>query len=151
VTIQDLGSIGELVAAIATIVTLAYLALQIRKNTITTKSEADRASRTELLAFSRLIVGDENVARIYTQGLADPNSLTPEELVRFRFLISGFMMPLIQAYKEWKLGVSDEQELLQRIEPMKSVFLTPGGQLYWQGHRESTDHRQREYFDSHFT
>ena len=150
-TIQDLGSIGELVAAIATIATLAYLALQIRKNTITTKSEADRASRTELLAFSRLIVGDENVARIYTSGLADPNSLTPEELVRFRFLISGFMMPLIQAYKEWKLGVSDEQELLQRIEQMKIVLLTPGGQLYWQGHRETADHRQREYFDSHFT
>ena len=29
-TIQDLGSIGELVAAIATIATLAYLAIQIR-------------------------------------------------------------------------------------------------------------------------
>jgi hypothetical protein len=33
VTIQDLGSVGELVAAIATIATLAYLAVQIRHNT----------------------------------------------------------------------------------------------------------------------
>ena len=150
-TIQDLGSLGELVAAIATIATLAYLALQIRKNTIATKSEADRASRTEFLAFARLIVGDENVAKIYMQGLADPNSLTPEELVRFRFLLSGFMMQMVQAYKEWKLGVSDEQELLQRIEQSKDIFRAPGGQLYWQDHRESVDSRQREYFDSHFT
>ena len=37
-TIQDLGSIGELIAAIATVVTLAYLALQIRQNTISTRA-----------------------------------------------------------------------------------------------------------------
>ena len=33
-TIQDLGSIGELVAALATVATLAYLAIQIRQNTL---------------------------------------------------------------------------------------------------------------------
>ena len=32
-TIQQLGSIGEFVAAIATLATLIYLALQIRRNT----------------------------------------------------------------------------------------------------------------------
>ena len=31
-TIQDLGSIGELIAAIATLATLVYLAAQIRQN-----------------------------------------------------------------------------------------------------------------------
>ena len=36
-TIQDLGSIGELVAAIATIATLVYLAIQIRQNTFATE------------------------------------------------------------------------------------------------------------------
>ena len=32
-SIQDLGSIGEFIAAIATLVTLVYLAMQIRHNT----------------------------------------------------------------------------------------------------------------------
>ena len=32
-TIQDLGSLGELIAAVATIATLVYLAMQIRQNT----------------------------------------------------------------------------------------------------------------------
>ena len=31
-TIQDLGSIGELIAAVATLATLVYLAVQIRQN-----------------------------------------------------------------------------------------------------------------------
>ena len=32
-TIQDMGSIGELIAAFATLITLAYLALQLKQNT----------------------------------------------------------------------------------------------------------------------
>jgi hypothetical protein len=40
VTIQDLGSIGELVAAVATVATLFYLALQIRGSTRVARSEA---------------------------------------------------------------------------------------------------------------
>jgi len=39
-TIQDLGSIGELIAAIATIATLVYLAIQIRQNTAQQKLDA---------------------------------------------------------------------------------------------------------------
>ena len=38
-TIQDLGSIGELVAAMATLGTLIYLALQIRQNSQTVKAQ----------------------------------------------------------------------------------------------------------------
>ena len=41
-TIQDLGSIGELLAAIATIGTLIYLALQIRQNTRVVRSQSRR-------------------------------------------------------------------------------------------------------------
>ena len=32
-TIQELGSVGELIGAIATVATLIYLSLQIRQNT----------------------------------------------------------------------------------------------------------------------
>ena len=40
--IQDLGSIGELIAALATLATLVYLATQIRQNTNQLKGEAIR-------------------------------------------------------------------------------------------------------------
>ena len=32
-TIQDLGSLGELIAVVATVVTLVYLAIQLKQNT----------------------------------------------------------------------------------------------------------------------
>ena len=39
-TIQDWGSVGELVGAIATVATLVYLAIQIRTNTRIAKTSA---------------------------------------------------------------------------------------------------------------
>ena len=39
-TIQDLGSIGEVVGAIATVATLIYLAIQIRSHTYAVQSAA---------------------------------------------------------------------------------------------------------------
>ena len=97
----------------------------------------------------RLIAGDEGVADIYVRGMADPQSLTPGELMRFRFALSGFIAPLSQAYKDWRLGISSERELLERIEQSRAVFQTPGGQWYWQERRDLYEVQQREFFDDH--
>ena len=148
-TIQDLGSLGELIAAIATVVTLAYLALQIRRNTIVTKGEADRASRSDTQAMVRLLAGSSDVADLYVRGMADPQSLTPQELMRFRFVLSGFIAPLSQAYKDWRLGISSERELHERIAQTRAVFQSPGGRLYWQERRDSYEADQRAFFDEH--
>ena len=38
-TIQDLGSLGELIAAVATVATLVYLAIQLKQNTLALRSQ----------------------------------------------------------------------------------------------------------------
>jgi hypothetical protein len=70
VTIQDVGSIGELIAAIATVATLAYLAFQIRSNTIAMKAEARRGARIDASAVTRLIAGSGETAELLRKGLA---------------------------------------------------------------------------------
>ena len=47
-TIQDLGSLGELVAAIATVATLGYLSLQIRISNRLARAEASRIPNSDL-------------------------------------------------------------------------------------------------------
>jgi hypothetical protein len=49
VTIQDLGSIGELIAAIATVATLVYLAIQIRQNTVSNRDASVRSTHDMIL------------------------------------------------------------------------------------------------------
>ena len=79
-SIQDLGSIGEFVAAIATILTLLYLALQIRQST----SVARSAATQEVLNSHRLLIRDlltlnPEVEVIFVRGIDSFVSLDPDE------------------------------------------------------------------------
>jgi hypothetical protein len=82
VTIQDLGSIGELLAAVATIATLAYLARQIRGSNLVAQSEADRASSLATNTFGLAIAQDPDLADLFVRGLSDYSSLETVEKTR---------------------------------------------------------------------
>ncbi len=134
-TIQELGSIGELIAGVATVVMLAYLALQIRGNTIATRAEARRNYRSDTSQTTRLVASDADVARILMDGLTDPGKLEPIEAFRFRFLLADYVSAIESAWKEWQMGSADEEEVLTIIMSTKTLLLTPGGRHWWQQNR----------------
>jgi hypothetical protein len=57
VTIQDLGSLGEFVAAIATVATLLYLAIQIRQSNALLLSSTEAWRKTPALGEVSLWTG----------------------------------------------------------------------------------------------
>ena len=81
-SIQDLGSIGELIAAIATILTLIYLAAQIRQNTKAVRSTALEKSGSRSMEISKLVAGNDEVASVVMAAFTGEDSLN--ELERFR-------------------------------------------------------------------
>jgi len=91
-TIQDLGSLGELIAALATVATLAYLAVQIRQNTevVRTSNYAELTSKTAEVA--KLIAGDPELMDIWQRGLQDYRGLPDRDQGRFRMVISQFFI-----------------------------------------------------------
>ena len=63
-TIQDLGSLGELTAAVATVLTLGYLAVQLRQNTSALKSQTFQQSSMDMSLTANAISSDEELASI---------------------------------------------------------------------------------------
>jgi hypothetical protein len=87
VTIQDLGSIGEFVASIVTLATLAYLAVQIRQNTAVLRTQA-----LQYVIDSKLAALDAATAHgpdgdISRRGRESFDDLSPEEQQRFTVLV----------------------------------------------------------------
>jgi hypothetical protein len=82
-SLEDLGNIGEFVAAIAVLVSLVYLALQIRQNTRAVRAGAHQAMADGISALSLTLSESSDLARIMVKGHADYDSLTLEERVRF--------------------------------------------------------------------
>ena len=90
-TIQDLGNIGEFVAAIATVVTLVYLAVQIRQNTRSLTAAAHQDATRSANDWGALFIHHPETAALFRKGIADPTALDPEESIEFDHIASSLL------------------------------------------------------------
>lgn len=90
-TIQELGSLGELIAAIATVVTLIYLATQIRQNNKALGETTSASITASYASINSRISSDEQFAEIFVRGRQDLHSLSPVELERFRAFVQDIL------------------------------------------------------------
>ena len=147
-TIQDLGSIGELLAAIATIATLIYLALQIRGSAAATRAEARRSMDLDSHEAIRRIAGDRELAQLFMLGLGKPDALNPEQAFRFRLCLSPFFSTIDTAWKEVRLRTMSEEELSDIFHFRLQFFQTRGGKAWWQENSGIFSEEFRKYFES---
>ena len=78
--IQDLGSIGELVAALATLLTLGYLAIQLKQNTSALKSQTFQQSSMDMSLTANSVSSDGELAKIIIKAENGMASLNPDEI-----------------------------------------------------------------------
>ncbi|MFQ5745186.1 MAG: hypothetical protein ACE5HV_16630, partial [Acidobacteriota bacterium] len=84
---------GEFVAAIATVATLAYLAVQIRQNTISNRNTNAQMTHDMILRANQSSLEDHELMDLLVRGTADLTSLDPVELARFHLQwMNGFFM-----------------------------------------------------------
>jgi hypothetical protein len=125
-TFQDLGSIGEFVAAIATIATLVYLAIQIRLNTRTVRTSTYQAVLESSNRVNELVLADPDLHRIYRLGRADPDQLTDDERARFRLLVGNLMNVYETMFLQYERGTLDEDFWRARRRALRYVLSQPG-------------------------
>jgi len=142
---EAITGISEMVGAIGVIVTVAYLAFQIRQNTKQLKQNertAIAAALSESAAFWRenrsAIYSNPEIADIFLKGIADPDSLDESELYRFRLLINNAMDSVWAMYLQTVItGFSGETWATQGVGMAKRVFATPGGRWFWAQYQDN--------------
>ena len=147
-TIQELGSIGEFVAAIATLATLAYLALQIRQNT----REAQAASRSSVSqAFANLLVSvgtDSETSKICRRGFFDPESLDADDTFRFDLVIHSMFQNFETAFAQRSRNTLTEEDWVKWAVILKQYNAQKGVQAFWSRSAEAFNPSFRRYVES---
>ena len=82
-TLNELGSLGEFMSGLAVVVTLVYLAIQIRHNTRAVRSSMHQDMIESTLRIAESVSDNENVGRIVLKADEDYENLTTEERIRF--------------------------------------------------------------------
>jgi hypothetical protein len=97
VTVQELGSLGELIAAIATVVTLIYLTTQIRQNNKALAEATSASVNASYASINSRISSDAQFAELFLRGRRDLHSLDPVECERFRAFVQDILNVAVYA------------------------------------------------------
>ena len=128
---QDIGSIGELIGALAVIFSLIYLGIQIRQNT-----KAVRIQTYQAIMDSSNRLGDslaeQDVDFIYRKGRKDPDSCSEEEMAQF-MLIAGQVVNLYEGlYLHHQSGAIDDDFFSNRWKTFHRILHQPGFRQMWE-------------------
>ena len=129
-TIQDLGSLGELIAAVATVATLVYLAMQIREHSRSTRAEAARGTvdgNPAMLAVAQ----DPELTKIFVSGLSDFTALDRFEKTRFAYTFGSMIGAVGRHYENVTLGILEEAHFKSHNWGHLMMLETPGGSQFW--------------------
>ncbi|MBW2243041.1 MAG: hypothetical protein JRH01_13740 [Deltaproteobacteria bacterium] len=108
-TLEDLGNIGEFVGAIGVVVTLIYLALQIRENTNSILGSVEREDARGSSDFLQSLAENPQLARVWRLGLSEPAKLTQDEGTQFVMLMGTAFYRLEGPFKQYKRGLLSEE------------------------------------------
>lgn len=130
-SIQELGSLGEFIAALATIVTLAYLAIQVRQNTRALRSSTFQDVSGGMNQISQAIATHPELSTLLVSGGEGLTALTAEERIRLNFLYLMSFRRFETVFIQSGLATIDA-ELIEGFErSMLSIVADGGGAEWW--------------------
>jgi hypothetical protein len=139
--LETLGNLGDFIGGIAVVVTLIYLASQIRQNTRALQA----ASRQAVAAVSREnieILTRDDVNGAYSLGLRFYPKISAEQKRRFGFALDHYLNYMQEVLALYEGGSLDREIYGAHFAGLAGHLATPGGAAYW---RES-----RQLYPPHF-
>jgi hypothetical protein len=132
VTIQELGNIGEFVAAIATLATLVYLALQIRQNTQSVRAAAVDAAANQFIESLRLVSLNPELAELLEAGHHDYDSLPAVQRRRYVYHYFANALQFENLFQKHRDGFLPDAQWRRITGALRESFRRePGMQRAW--------------------
>ena len=134
---DSISAVAEAVGATGVIITLIYLAVQIRQNTAQMR---DSAKDTRLDAFDRTVeafsryreyLTREDNSELYAKGLDFYATLSPGEKFRFRAIIEEYFFAFHGLFGRLNEGRYDQSLWNAQLKGATALLRTKGGREWW--------------------
>lgn len=132
-----LGNLGDFIGGIGVIVTVVYLAFQIRQSTASTKSASYQAVVSAVSDWSRTIGSDRDLARIMRIGAQDPSQLDVDEYTQYEMLTISVTRNFENIHYQHQCGGIPEAAWNGWSFRILSFYAAPGNHTLWQKHKRN--------------
>ena len=131
--LQTLANVGEFLGGLGVIVSLIYLAVQIRGNTLSQQSETYARSLERMASMQAFMSKDHAFTKMFSEGLIDPSQLTITQKIQFSWVLTEMFGNI-----EFMFFQSEQRnipaELWDRwVETLKWWLTFPGVVAWWKG------------------
>jgi hypothetical protein len=145
VTLADLGNLGEFIASIVVILSVIYLATQVRQNSRLLRASAIQGAASNTASgFVSNVASSIETAGVVVKGLEDFTSLSREESAQFSALLFLIFNEVQGAFLLKREAVLPESLWESRVSIATFYLRAPGGREAWRRWRALLD---RDFVD----
>ena len=143
------GAIAEIVGAIAVVLTLAYLALQVNHATQAARRAAVAEAVSAIREANAHLADDPAAVTIFRKGVDGLENLsTEEEKVQFGILTFNLFKTCEHLHYQWVVGAMDSEVWGGWEWHMKGYLMFPGNRQWYEERRRSFSSRFQGWVDN---
>lgn len=135
-TLSDLASIGTLISSVAVLISLIYLALQVK---VTEKNQRALINQGVLTRTVEMVKwnAEPNISELVTRVFSGDTNFTAEEINRLRLIMRVRLSNFQDAYLQRHLRLSDDITYENAYIGIKLLLAQPVFRSMWKRHRDT--------------
>jgi hypothetical protein len=147
-SLEQASLISQIVSALAVVASLIFVGFQMLQNTKAVKASTSQAHSANYLQAVSSLYDNAEVARLWRLGLADLDSRTEDERVRFLAFTSALFRFYEGSHIQWRRGQLDKQHWHTIEQQVISLAAQPGIRSWWKLRRNWHSPEFQDWFES---
>lgn len=147
-SLEKLASLAESIGAVGVIISVVYLAIQIRKQTEEARLSATRQLAAQFQDSLKSVGADEKLSEIWLQGVKNYESLPDVDRFRVAVMFHDLFRSVEQQY--FHTGSGNVEQLY--LESMENYFVEllsfPGVRSWWKSSKHSFEVSFQKHIES---
>ncbi len=145
--LQDFESIAEITGAVAIVVSLIYVGIQVNDSAVAVRSATANDTSAAMSDWYVSVGSNAEATRILLDGMTDPETLNREETAQFIYMFHGLFLHYQAAYYVAEQGTLDPEIRDFLVNTLAGVREQPGFLKYWGQRREIFNPSFRAFVD----
>jgi len=135
-TLEQLANIGEIIGGIGVVISLVYLAIQIRANTEAERTSTYQSIVSDFGALNNTMASTPELSHMFVEAMEDYHQLSSDDKARISQLFFQCFRYFENMFYQHQKGFLDEEVWIGWKRLMLTYYSRPGFQTWWEHRRD---------------
>ena len=146
--LTEWAHVAEIIGAVAIIISLLYVSIQMKDTTRAIKSTATNDAATAMQAWYLTVGGNEQTSRVFYGGMTAPDTLSKEEMFQFIMIMHAAFLGFQNSYELAEQGTLDMEIQRSITNTLIATKDLPGFEIYWRQRGPLFNQGFREFIEN---